>query len=89
MGSVEYMAATPRVEFSVDLAGAVVEVATALLASKRLSSFKTEEISVGAVWTRCENDPAFGKMRRAPTLTLDKALRMLTTTPPPPRSGRP
>ena len=82
-GSVQYMATTPRVEFSAHLAAAVITAATALIAaatalltSERRSSFKAEDISVGAVWARRDNSSAFGQMRRAPTLALVKALRL-------------
>ena len=71
--SVQYMATTARVEFSADLAVAVVAAATALLTPEWRSSFKAEERSVGAVWARSDNNSAFGQMRRAPTLALVKA----------------
>ena len=76
MGSVQYMATTPRVAFSADLAETVVAAATALLTSERRSSFKVEDLSVGAVWARCENNSAFRQMRRAPALALVKASRL-------------
>ena len=75
-GSVQYMATTPRVEFSAHLAEAVIAAAKALLTSERRSSFKAEDLSVGAVWARRDNSSAFGQMRRAPTLALVKALRL-------------
>ena len=74
-GSVQYIATTPRVEFSADLAEAVVAAATVLPASERRSSFKAEDLWVGAVWARRDNTSTFGQMRRAPTLALVKALR--------------
>ena len=49
VGSVQYMATTPRVDFSADLVEAVVAAATALLTSERRSSFKAEDLLVGAV----------------------------------------
>ena len=76
MGSVQYMATTPRVEFSADLAEAVVAAAMALLTSERRSSFKAEDTSIGAVWARRKNNSAFGQVRRAPTLALVKALTL-------------
>ena len=74
--SVQYMATTPRVEFSADLAEAVVAAATILLTSERRSSFRAENLSVGVVWARRDNNSAFGQMRRAPALALVKALRL-------------
>ena len=70
------MFTTLRVEFSADPAEAVVAAATALLTSERRSSFKAEDLSVGAVWTRRDNTSVFGQMRRAPILALVKALRL-------------
>ena len=75
-GSVEYMAIPLRVEFWTHLAEAVVAAATAFLTSERRSSFKAEDLSVGAVWARRGNTSAFGQMRRAPTLALVKASRL-------------
>ena len=75
-GSVQYMATTPTVELSAHLAEAVIAAATSLLTSERRSSFKAECLSVGAVWARRDNSSAFGRMRRAPTLVLVKALRL-------------
>ena len=75
-GSVQHMAITPRVEFSADLAEAVVAAATVLLTSKRRSSFRAQDLSVRGVWARRDNNSAFGQMRQAPTLALVKALRL-------------
>ena len=72
-GSIQYMSSTPRVEFSADLAEAVVAAAAVLLTSERRSPFKTGDLSVGAVWARLDNTSAFGQMRRALTLALVKA----------------
>ena len=57
-GSVQYMATTTRVEFSAHLAEAVIAAATAFLTSERWSSFKAEDLSVGAVWARRDNSSA-------------------------------
>ena len=75
-GSVQYMAITPRVKFSADLAEAVIAAATVPVKSERRSSFRAEDLSVGAVWARRDNTSTFGQMRRAPTLALVKALRL-------------
>ena len=53
--SVEYMASMPGVEFSADFAKAVVETATALFTSKRLSLLHAEGLSVGAACA-CRDD---------------------------------
>ena len=76
MGSVEYMAITPRVEFSADPAEAVVPAATALLTSERRSSFKAETFHSGRSGSAAKNNSAFGQTRRAFTLALAKALRL-------------
>ena len=73
-GNLQYMATTMKVEFSAHRAEAVVAAATVLLTSERQSSFRAEDLSVGAVWARCDNTSAFGQMMRAPTLALIKVL---------------
>ena len=75
-GSVARMASTSRVEFSGELAKAVVEAASALLQYEMKVSLHPEQLSVGAAWARRGNGSFFGQMRRAPTLALVKALRM-------------
>ena len=72
VGSVQYMATTPTLELSADLAEAMVEAAAALLRSERRSSFKLEDLSDGAVWARRDNNSAVGQISRAPTLALVK-----------------
>ena len=74
-GSVQFMATTSRVEFSANLAEAVVSAARVLLTSERRSSFRAEDFSAGAEWACRDNNSTFGQMRRAPTLALVKARR--------------
>ena len=83
-GSVQYMSTSPRAEFSVDLAEAVVAAATVFLASQRQSSFRAENLSVGAVWARLDNNSAFAQMRRAPTLAFVKVSRLALDNAPDP-----
>ena len=54
-GSVTRMAFASRVEFSVELAKAVVEAVSALLQSEIKVSLHPEQLSVGAAWARREN----------------------------------
>ena len=76
MGSVQHIANTPRVEFSADLAEAVIAAATDVLTSERRSSFKAEDLSVEAIWARRDNNSAFAQMKRAPTLALVETSRL-------------
>ena len=75
-GSVEFMASTPKVDFSTELAQAVVTTATALLSFEGLSLMRAEDLSVGAAWARRDNGSFSGQMRRAPTVVLVKAWRL-------------
>ena len=84
MGSALYMATTPWVEFSAELAEGVAAAATVLLTSERRLSYKAEDVSMEAVWARRYNNSAFGQMRQAPTLALIKALRLAHSDGPDP-----
>ena len=75
-GGVECMASEPRVEFSSELATAVVKTASALLTSEGQAFLYAEALSVEAAWARMDFTSYAGQKRAAPTLALVKALRM-------------
>ena len=75
-GSVSYMASEKRHEFAADLRTEVIETASALLTSVRLSSFKSPELlSVRQAWSDMDHSSWRGQQKAGPTLALVAALR--------------
>ena len=75
-GSVSYMASVKRHEFAVDLRTEVIQTASALLTSVRLSSFKSPELlSVRQAWSDMDHSTWRGQQEAGPTLALVTALR--------------
>ena len=75
-GSVECMASELRVEFSSELAAAVVKTTSALLTSTGRALLHADALSVEAAWARMDCTFYAGQTRAAPTLALVMALRM-------------
>ena len=76
-GSVQFMASSPRVEFSTELGAEVPAKASALLVSVRMTSLHPAELhSVRKAWSAVDHSSWKGQLKAAPTLPLVKALRM-------------
>ena len=74
--NVSYMASEKRHEFAAELRTAVIETASALLTSVRLSSFQSPELlSVRQAWSDMDHSSWRGKQKAGPTLALVTALR--------------